>query len=265
MAYEPSTFYKGNVQTKRKVTSGSLEYYFFSIYPPVEIPKYFSGSAGETIGLNDFEQEGEDTVLVFFEPTHEQLFFKNHYEVLENNDESARRSRVYLNVDRDNSQHTPPNFGIISSSLEPNTRYLMNRNLFAEVQESNYESRGWTTSRYSGAKNTSRTDGVDPFLYLVNFEGYVFNNTITKSNIASTYSNLTPQTLYFHTPPLLSGNKLIPPFDYNLVAGNRTFLYTIGANREIATVNLSKVLDTRVGFIYVTDRTGKVTGAESLT
>lgn len=264
MAYEPSTFYKGNVQTKRKLVSGSLEYYYFSIYPPVEIPRYFSGSAGETIGLNDFEQEGVDTVLVFFEPTHEELFFRNHYDVLENNDRTSRRSSVYLTVDRDTSQHTPQNFNVISSSFEPNYRYLMNRDFFGEIQDSNYELKSWTRARYDGAKNTSRTDGIDPFLYLVNFEGYIFNSTISKANIQATYSNLSPQTIYFYTPPLVTSTKLIPPPNYDLVSGNRTLMYTISDSRTITTINSSKILDTRVGFIYITDGKGKVTGAESL-
>lgn len=264
MAYEPSIFYKGNVQTKRKLTSGSLEYYFFSIYPPVEIPRYSTASIAETVGLDDFGKEGTTPALVFFEPTHEELFSRNHYDVLENNDRASRRSTNYLIVDRDYSQLNPSNFEVISSSLEPNYRYLLNDEVFAEIQDSNYESRGWTISRYEGAKNTSRTDGIDPYLYLVNFTGYVFNSNITRANILASYSNLTSTQVYFYTPVQVTSNRLIPPSDYNVVSLNRTFMYTLQNNRNIATVNSSKILDTRIGIIYTTNVNGLVTASESL-
>lgn len=255
MAYEPLIVYLGNINTRRKVTSGSLEYYYFDIYPPLEIPKYPSGSS--EIGLDVFGPEGSDTVLVFFEPNHEQFFFRNFYEVLENNDENSRRSRRYLTVDNNFNQLRPSNFQIISSSLEANRRSLFDKELFAEGQDSNYESRSWTIPRYQGTKLSS-TGGVASTLYLVNFTGIIFEKTTTTEEVKELFSRLPEQSIYFYTPANTEESGLFYNTDYNSIVVNESIIYTFTRGNLISTLYDVKILDINNGNLYTTDTEGVV-------
>lgn len=260
MSYEPLVVYLGNINTRRKVTSGSLEYYYFDIYPPIEIPKYPSGSS--EVGLDIFGQEGSESVLVFFEPTHEDLFFRNDYEALENNDENSRRSRKLLKVDRDASQLQPTNFDIILSTLQPNKKTFLEDEFFAEVQDSNYESLLWKRSRYDGTKYSAIVQGIDPVLYLVSFTGVVFSRDTTKETIRELYRTLPTQQIYFFTPATGGNNGLFYNIDYDNVVVNESIIFTFETRSTITTVFNLKILDTSNGVIYTTDVNGVVTGTE---
>lgn len=262
MSYEPLIAYIGTINTRRKVTSGSLEYYYFDIYPPIEIPKYASGSSN--VGLDVFGQEGTDTVLVFFEPTHEQLFFTNDYQALENNDENSRRSRTLLKVDRETSQLQPTNFDIILTSTEPGKKAFLEEELFAEIQDSNYESLIWNRSRFKGTSNSAIVQGIDPSLYLVKFTGITFNSGSTKETIRELYSTLPVEDVYFFTPATGSGNGLFYNIDYDNIVLNKSIMFTFENKNTITTAYSYRILDTSKGNIYSTDVNGVVIQTETI-
>jgi len=262
MSYEPLVVYLATINTRRKVTSGSLEYYYFDIYPPIEIPKYPSGSS--EVGLDIFGQEGTESVLVFFEPTHEDLFFRNDYEALENNDENSRRSKKLLRVDREASQLQPTNFDIISESTEVGRKAFLEDEFFAEVQDSNYESNRWKISRYEGAKNSAIVQGIDSALYLVSFKGVTFNRDTTKETIKELYNTLPVQDTYFFTPATGSNNGLFYYIDYDQVIVNKSIIFTFQNKTTVATAYNLKILDSSYGTIYTTNVNGVVTQIETI-
>lgn len=262
MSYEPLVVYLGNINTRRKVTSGSLEYYYFDIYPPVEIPKYPSGSS--EVGLDIFGQEGSQSVLVFFEPTHEDLFFRNDYEALENNDKSSRISKKLLKVDRDASQLQPTNFQIILNSLGTGRKAFLEDEFFAEVQDSNYESLAWSNSRYNGTQYSAIVQGIDPVLYLVGFSGVTFNSGSTKETIRELYSTLPTEQIYFFTPATGSNNGLFYNINYDDIVLNKSILFTFENKNTITTAYNLKILDTNNGSIYSTDINGVVKLTETI-
>lgn len=262
MSYETLVVYLGNINTRRKVTSGSLEYYYLDIFPAVEIPKYPSGSS--EVGLDIFGQEGAESVLVFFEPTHEDLFFKNDYEVLENNDENSRRSKKLLKVDRDSSQLQPTNLEIILSSLQPTSRAFLDEELFAEIQDSNYESSHWKRLRYEGIKNSTIVEGITSTLYLVNFSGILFNKDTTKETIRELYRTLPTQEIFFFNPATGGENGLFYYIEYDNVVVNESIIFTFETKNTINTAFSLKILDTSNGSIYTTNTNGVVTSTENI-
>lgn len=255
MAYEPLIVYLGNINTRQKVSSGSLEYYYFDIYPPLEIPKYPSGSS--EIGLDIFGPEGADSVLVFFEPNHEDIFFRNHYEVLENNDETSRRSKILLSVDNNTSQLRYSNNEVISDSLQLNRKAEINRELFGQVQDSNYESKSWTIPRYQGSKLGS-SGGVPSVLYLVNFQGILFDKNTTTEEIRDLFSRLPQQSIYFYTPATLETNGLFYSTDFSSIVVNESIVYTFTGPNLISTLYDIKILDINNGTLYSTNGEGVV-------
>jgi uncharacterized delta-60 repeat protein len=262
MAYKPRLVYKAKVNTRKKVSEGGIEYYYFEIDPPTEIPIFFSNEVG------NFDSQSANPIQVFFEPNLEELFFNSDYEVLGNTDEFSRRSKKFIKVDRNLSQDVPSNLEeLILSSLEPNARVELSLEVFAEVQDSNYNSRSWLISRYNGTELNTIKEGLEEFSHFTPFQGIPFQQNADLESIRSVFSTQTEEELFFSTPSRFNNSNpsLLQTPSYSDIVVGRSYLYTkeqeTGRFLVLPFTNTVKI---DAGLIYVTNENGLVTSSELL-
>lgn len=164
---------------------------------------------------------------VGFVPGETQLFKFNDYASTSNDIFNIRKSTKLLKVDEKTYTPTqgtykdfflPVNYSIISSSIANGLQGLDER-FFAEVQDSTFYSTGWKNGRYDGSITDNSIDGNivlgrEPALNYSNFNGYLFNDTATTSEIKAIFSGSSQVDgenlqVYFNTYELNKKSDLV--------------------------------------------------------
>jgi hypothetical protein len=205
----------------KKVVSGSLFHNYILFKKPERIRYY------------ELQNTTLQTHNFFFEPSFNQLFAYSDYEVLGNDIQEIRKSKRFLKVDRDSSQSNPTNLSVIltsSLSLE-----AQERELFAEVQDSYYDSISWNRSRYEGSSYVSRTI-LPAAHYAVPLDAYIFDIAVSSSALLNDIRNAVQQLppispiLYF-TPIVVGNSTLENELIVSQSAGPTDFENTITVTR----------------------------------
>jgi len=143
--------------------------------------------------------KSQEDVVVDFSPFITDLQFAlNDYNVILNSIQEQRVSEIIVEATRTQRQPIPDNFlPIISGSA-----------LKAPVQDSNYSTIGWRTSRYDGTKSTpDNYSGVSPSLSGRSFIGEIYPEGANTEIVCNINNELRVYEELFHT-----GKTPIPQF-----------------------------------------------------
>lgn len=165
------------------------QHYFLQFKKDIPIPK------GPVAGAFDSSSALQSVVLY---PGIAENFYFSDFNVTSNNTEDNRSSKIFLSVDRLRSDANPTNIAYITGNLEPNIRTNLPEDVFANTQDSNYESSTWTVPRYEGSKNTAGNSQIPTAITVDRFSGSIYALSATSQSIASedSYEGRKVQTLY---------------------------------------------------------------------
>jgi hypothetical protein len=181
--------YNIEVQSAKKVVNTNLYHYYLLFKKPVSIRYY------------ETQLTTVDFFDIFFEPSFNRIFAYNDYEVLGNDVQEIRKSNTFLKVDRNFSQLNPTNFEVI---LDGNSS--RDAEVFAEVQDSYYDSVSWNRSRYEGSSYQTPLNSLLPAAhYAVPLDAYIFDTEVSSSALLQDIRNGIQQfpsisSMYFYTP-----------------------------------------------------------------
>jgi len=181
---------KCDISKKEKVVSGSLYHYYLLFEKPIPLQN-----------VSPLGQQSINFFNIYFEPSFNSVFAYNDYEVLGNDVQEIRKSNKFLKVDRNFSQLNPTNFEVILGSNE-NT----DAEIFAEVQDSYYDSISWIKSRYEGSSYQAPLNTLLPAAhYAVPLDAYIFDTEVSSSALLQDIKNGVQQfpsisSMYFYTP-----------------------------------------------------------------
>lgn len=165
-------------------------HYFFAFKDELIIPKLLAPNSSSLL---------EDVV---FYPGVGKEFFLSDFVANENNDEDSRKSKIYLTVDRLGSDAQPTNITFISESLTlvTESRIALPEDVFASIQDSNYETITWTRPRYSGAKSTAIEGELPSAITFIKFSGSVYTKAFTSESIENenSFEGRKVETLYYY-------------------------------------------------------------------
>lgn len=140
--------------------TGSIGYIPFTSSQGVE---KFTGEFGGTVitatTLNNFQKQYEISKNI---KLNAGAFVTQSLGALYQNVSASVKSRTYLDLDYNNNQVKPSNYGLITQSLANRTansyiNYLDPYSQLAQVQDWNYAAQAYTIPRYYGSKTTSAT------------------------------------------------------------------------------------------------------------
>ena len=165
------------------------QHYFLQFKKDIPIPK------GPVAGAFDSSSALQSVVLY---PGIAENFYFSDFNVTSNNTEDNRSSKIFLSVDRVRSDANPANIAYITGNLEPNIRTNLPEDVFANTQDSNYESSTWTVPRYEGSKNTAGNSQIPTAITMDRFSGSIYAISATSQSITSedSYEGRKVQTLY---------------------------------------------------------------------
>lgn len=191
--------------------------FYIDIEPNLEV---YSGSLTYFVPSTNYYKVG-------FITGETELFKFNDYASTSNDIFNIRKSTKLLKVDEKTYTPTqgtykdfflPVNYSIISSSIANGLQGLDER-FFAEVQDSTFYSTGWKNGRYDGSITDNSIDGNivlgrEPALNYSNFNGYLFNDTATTSEIKAIFSGSSQVDgenlqVYFNTYELNKKSDLV--------------------------------------------------------
>jgi len=163
-------------------------HYFFSFKEELTIPKLLTPNSSSLL---------EDVIFI---PGVGKEFLLSDYFPTVNNNEDNRSSEIYLTVDRLGSDAQPTNIAYISESLVPNLRFSKPEDVFANIQDSNYETSAWSIPRYEGAKSTALTGELPSAITFIQFSGSVYPKSATSQSIENedSFEGRRVETLYFY-------------------------------------------------------------------
>lgn len=189
--FQKGEFKEYKISAKEKIVSGSLYHYYVLFDKPTLLDN-----------LSPLGEESINFFSFFFKPSLTSTFKYSEYEVIGNDVQEPRKSNFLLKVDRNTSQANPSNLtSIISSSIigTLNTE----EELYADVQDSYYDSISWTRSRYDGTENISRNLKLPTAFTAIELQLYVFESTVSSSLLIQEINNGTqvfpaPTTCYLY-------------------------------------------------------------------
>lgn len=166
-----SPFYSSSIVDRKQLS----EHYYFKTDGKTKIP---SGS----VALGGYTSE---QVRLFFEPNLESIFNNSDYDVLNNNVSVNKRSKYALKLLKQELQLTPTNLTtVISSSIDSEYKSTLGSNEFAEIDDSMYDSKTWTISRYEGSENRTTKVGDETALAFYSFNGVLYASNTPSQSIA---------------------------------------------------------------------------------
>lgn len=148
------------------IVSSSTAYSDYYYY--LAIPKILTSNTSSL-------DTGVCTLVVFNPFAQEQDFFYNTYNATIGNAIDSRKSRLIYDVDRNTSQAIPANLQAILSGSAT----------LAEVPDSNYSSKVFTKSRYTGTKTTKDDFGTLPAFGVTVFTGEIYELNTASGLICS--------------------------------------------------------------------------------
>ena len=133
----------------------------------------------------------------------ENIFDNSDFDPLQNNTDTSRVSKYIFQVDKPKENLAAANIELINAKSAS----------LAETPDSNYTSKGFTTSRYDGSKNVGGLIVIDdPALQFRSFEASVFISSSTNTEIISgTVDPIKKQELFF-TPKVFKGVRYSDTF-----------------------------------------------------
>jgi len=188
--FEEEGVVKCDIFKKEKVVSGSLYHYYLLLKKPISLQN-----------VSPLGQQSINFFDIYFEPSFNRVFAYNDYEVLGNDVQEIRKSNTFLKVDRNFSQLNPTNFEVI---LDGNSS--RDAEVFAEVQDSYYDSISWNRSRYKGSSYQTPSNSLLPAAhYAVPLDAYIFDTEVSSSALLEAIKNGIQQfpsisSMYFYTP-----------------------------------------------------------------
>lgn len=266
-------------------------HYFFEPVTPVRIPAQ----------LNTFGTPSENFLRISFSGP--ENYYKDDFNPISNNISDARKSNVALVVDRFAMSPSqggyigsllPNNFTVIQKALETRTlfnsgsmqsyestlrnRELIDREFFAEIQDSNYSTKSWTGVRYDGVEESNNgVVGNEPALSFLSFDGTTYPTGSTTSTIkAIADSDRKLESIYYvnfasgssQYGKRVGGSTFLPlegttSMDLVRTYSNKryTILYKVNGRTFNQVVN-SKVYGSDRGEVYITDENGVVLRTE---
>jgi hypothetical protein len=216
---------KCDISKKEKVVSGSLYHYYLLFEKPIPLQN-----------VSPLGQQSINFFNIYFEPSFNSVFAYNDYEVLGNDVQEIRKSNKFLKVDRNFSQLNPTNFEVIIGSSGSK-----DAEIFAEVQDSYYDSISWIKSRYEGSsyQSPSRLPAAH---YSVPIDVYIFETQVSSSALLQDIKNGVQQfppisPIYFYTP-----TEILTKENFSLtVSGSRV---STSATEVIDKITITRVNST---------------------
>lgn len=164
------------------------------------------------------------------------LFDNSEYNPLIGDTQELRKSKIIFKADRGESAIIPTNF---QSILDGTATY-------ADIQDSNYTTTGWSNARYSGTKTSTTNYGVSPVLVGRTVQGEV--NTTGSAKLTICSRSLADRVVepIFHT-----GNTELPQYTeassrYKVAAPMSTadtlLDYTYGFNASSASIEVGSII-----------------------
>jgi len=188
--FEEEGVVKCDIFKKEKVVSANLYHYYLLFKKPISLQN-----------VSPLGQQSINFFDIYFKPSFNRVFAYNDYEVLGNDVQEIRKSNTFLKVDRDSSQINPTNLAVILDSSES-----IDAEVFAEVQDSYYDSVSWNRSRYEGSSYQAPLNTLLPAAhYAVPLDAYVFDTEVSSSALLEAIKNGIQQfpsisSMYFYTP-----------------------------------------------------------------
>ena len=215
-------------------------------------------------------------VEFIFLPYIKEKFDNSDFNALQGNATGILKSKAALEVDRDTDNVNPSNLAaIITRTAQP-----------AQIQYSNYTTRGWTNARYEGSKNVAVIPRDNPAQSYKSFVGSIHPMDADDATILSSgQSDQNTKKLYFNveeTPILFSQTSSLGawemvrdrPYDIagsfptvkrtltnasaslaRRVVASGSIIYESEGNDFIRVVN-KKIHATDKGSIFITDELG---------
>lgn len=201
------------------------DYYYFEVVPTVLSP------TGPSIGIGC-------TPVIFNPFAQGQSFTYNDYNALLGNSEESRRADLIYEVDYTSA---------VSGSIVPSNliAILSGSAVRAEVQQSNYESFGFTSGRYTGAKTSITDYGVSSAIAGTPFEAALYLSSSAANLICS--QSLTDRKVAEY---IFTGNEEFP------IIGSRLFSFE---GNKIIPVRNRKVWVRSTEEVLLSDNDGFVT------
>jgi hypothetical protein len=174
-------------------------HFYYKIKNTVRIPTALVSLDNQLSGVD----------LFFGEPSFEEEFDLNNYDIGYGNINSNRISYKFFNLEKLKSQLQPTNLEyILENYTQDPTQEVLYRSL---GQDSNYSSHAWKNPRYDGVLNPTRIEGKEPALSVYSFEGVLFPKTATTSSILQPPYDLTEakRIYYNRNRDLLDATSLL--------------------------------------------------------